>query len=742
MKHYRLIILCLFCGCIAAANAAVQSESKDSLTGELDEVVVNAARKDNLLKLEIGHIRLSGEKISRLPSMLGEPDLVRALQNQPGVSPGVEGFTGLYVHGGNNDQNLFLYQGLPLHQVSHLGGLFSSFNVATVKHVDFFKSSFPARYGGRVSSISDISAKPAWTDSLKGEVSAGLISGSLYVTGPISRGRTGFSIGLRRTWLELVSVPVLALMNYSHTDGKSTQAGYSFSDLNLRLDHHFSTNAECSLIGYYSSDRLLFGKKQRQRDKVTDESQKYFDDNSNNVDWGNMGALASFRARTGDKTSLYGRVYWTRYSSKYKQRHEYQTCLTDSTTYGYAISQTTNSINTFGTELEFRHDLTDKMRLSAGAVWNYKRILPEGLINRTLNKGEYTESGRNNTTVGFHTTALWADWEFSPLARLAMDLGVRAQLVTHDNSTLVYAEPRAAVRFSLSDNLSLKAAVASMTQTEQQISNNFISLPTDLWQPSFPVLRSLNTSFSVNGNLPHNAFFSAEIWWREMRNLLEYREGVSLLNASLNWRDKLTKGTGRAYGVDLSFTKHAEKWTATAGYGLLWNRRKFPELNGGEAFPAKFDNRHKINLQLSYKPSSKMEFFASWIFMSGNRLTLSMYNYATSGSFFPGAPSVDLGDYIGGSEQLTGVGYISGRNNVRMPAYHRLDLGMSIYKHLDRGRSVIWNIGLYNAYCHMNTLTIQKDAYNDAALGTNWKRSFKSFSLLPLIPSFSFTYRF
>lgn len=137
-----------------------------------------------------------------------------------------------------------------------------------------------------------------------------------------------------------------------------------------------------------------------------------------------------------------------------------------------------------------------------------------------------------------------------------------------------------------------------------------------------------------------------------------------------------------------------------------------------------------------------MEFYASWIYMTGNRLTLSMFNYATSGSFFPDAPSVDLGDYIGGNEQFTGVGYISGRNNVRLPSYHRLDLGMSIYKHLGHGKSTIWNIGLYNAYCHMNSLTIQKDSYNDSALGPNWKRRFRSLSLLPIIPSFSFTYKF
>ncbi len=145
--------------------------------------------------------------------MFGEPDIVKALQTLPGVSQGVEGFTGMYVRGGDNDQNLFLYQGLPLYHVSHLGGIFSSFNVPTVSRVDFYKAAFPARYGGRISSITDVAMKRSDFEKFHGKFSVGLLSANIFLTGPVIKDRTAFTIGVRRSWIDLVSAPTLAIMN-------------------------------------------------------------------------------------------------------------------------------------------------------------------------------------------------------------------------------------------------------------------------------------------------------------------------------------------------------------------------------------------------------------------------------------------------------------------------------------------------------------------------------------------------
>lgn len=222
-----------------------------------------------------------------------------------------------------------------------------------------------------------------------------------------------------------------------------------------------------------------------------------------------------------------------------------------------------------------------------------------------------------------------------------------------------------------------------------------------------------------------------------MNNLVEYREGISMLNPNLTWNEKTVTGKGWAYGVDLNITKEIGKVTGSISYGLMWNWRKFEELNGGLKFPAKFDNRNKININASYKLNDKIEFNAGWTYMTGNRLTMSLYEYEPAGSEFPNAPKI-TGDYSS-LQSPYAIGYISERNNIRLPAYHRLDLGMNLYKTVKKGGRTIWNFSLYNAYCHMNAMTIVKSGYVNAYAK---HKKFRTLSLLPIIPSVSWTYEF
>lgn len=314
-------------------------------------------------------------------------------------------------------------------------------------------------------------------------------------------------------------------------------------------------------------------------------------------------------------------------------------------------------------------------------------------------------------------------------------------------TTFADIEPRTSLKVALGDNFSVKAGYARIHQYVQQVSTNYIDLPTDLWQPvsaRFKPLQSDLYSIGVYGNLPWNMYFSVEGWYKDMDNLLEYREGVSVLNPDLAWEDKLTSGKGWSYGVDLSVTREVGKITGTVGYGLLWNWRKFDDLNQGVKFPAKFDNRHKININASYKLNEKIEFNAGWTFTTGNRMTLSTYNYDVPGTMFPDAPSPGPPGW-GDDDEVEGVDLYSSRNNVRLPANHRLDLGMTIHVRHKNGHAGMWNISIYNAYCHMNAITIKKDNINDVFFNPdkeNWHRTFKTLSLIPIIPSFSYTYYF
>lgn len=625
--------------CIMGQN---EIDSSDSISNPkiLQEVEVRGYGADRNLKApEMGRISLSNKMITDLPVMFGEPDIVKTLQTLPGVSQGVEGFTGLYVRGGDNDQNLFLYQGLPLYHVSHLGGIFSSFNVPTISQVDFYKSAFPARYGGRISSITDVSMKRSDFEKFHGRFSIGLLSANIFLTGPIIKDRTAFTIGARRSWIDLISAPTLAIINaVEKKKGKKHIAGYNFTDLNVRIDHKFNQNMSAHIIGYYGHDRLRIGLREFEKKNesytfgpdglpVLDESKAvspFFDEDVNRMSWGNWGVLGAFDYRIGPgvwNTS----VYYSKYSSTYSQEREYQSDLDDPNTYGYNKSRTENGIADIGVRTDYLADFSKTYQLRAGIEYVNHDYLPEALSNQIYSEGKSYEDSNNSPHISSNELSAHVDNTLNFNDKIAFNIGLRGSMNHIQSHTYLHLEPRASLKIAVGSDYSIKASYARMHQYVQQISSNYINLPTDLWQPvafDFKPLRSDQYSLGFYGNLPLHMYFSVEGWYKDMDNLLEYREGISMLDPGLDWNEKLTSGNGWSYGVDFSVTKEAGAFTGSIGYGLMWNWRKFEELNLGKKFPAKFDNRHKININLAYKLNDKIDFNAGWTYMTGNRLTL------------------------------------------------------------------------------------------------------------------------
>lgn len=750
-RFYAICSFAITVSCVLAQTPA------DTLQGRtLDEVIVSATGAHrNLRAAEMGRHVLGQETILKLPVLFGEPDIVKALQTLPGVSQGVEGFTGMYVHGGDNDQNLFLYNGLPLYHVSHLGGIFSSFNVSAIRNVDFFKSAFPARFGGRISSITNINMAAPDFEKYTGKFTIGLLAANAYISGPIIKDRLAFSAAVRRSWIDVVGLPVLAVVNaIQKKNGKKTIANYNFTDFNARIDWRIG-QGKIYAIGYYGNDYLKIGEREFEStsDSFTvnpdgsissdsnDNTTRYFDENRNRLSWGNWGISlnADFRVGPGFLNTV---AYYSRYFSRYSQIHEYQSDLDDSSSYGYSFNGTKNSISDIGINTQYMQQFGQLSLLKAGAGYVQHDYRPEGLVNEYLDKGTYRVDNNDNPSVRSNEIFAYLDNLFNFGEIASLDVGIR--FVDHhiQGKSFPRIEPRASVRVNLTDNYSVKASYARINQFVQQVSSNYINLPTDLWQPvgrGDKPLGSDQFSLGFYGNLPLDMYFSVEGWYKVMRNLVEYREGISSLNPGLAWDEKTTTGKGWAYGVDFSVTREVGRVTGTVSYGLMWNKRRFSGLNGGKTFPAKFDNRNKININLTYRLNDHIEFNAGWAYMTGNRLTLSLYNYDEPGDKYPDAPTTGIGNSGFGWEQASGLGYYSERNNIRLPAYHRLDLGMSLFKTLGNGARTIWNFSLYNAYCHMNAMTIRKDDYVGDGDPT---RSFQKFSLIPVVPSVSWTYEF
>lgn len=751
----RCFVTCVSAMMISCVLAQTPSDTIHNQT--LDEVIVSATGANrNLKAAEMGRHVLGKDAILRLPVLFGEPDIVKSLQTLPGVSQGVEGFTGLYVHGGDNDQNLFLYNGLPLYHVSHIGGIFSSFNVSTIRNVDFFKSAFPARFGGRISSITNINMMAPDFEKYTGRFTVGLLAANGYISGPILKDRLAFSAAVRRSWIDVVGLPAIAIANaVQKKNGKKTIADYNFTDFNARIDWKLGAG-RIYAIGYYGHDYLKIGDRKFEStnesitvnpdgswtaSKPDNDQLRFYDENTNRLSWGNWGISlnADYRVGSGYLNTV---AYYTNYSSYYRQKSEHQSDLDDSSTYGYTLNSTRNSIADIGLNTQYMRQFGQLYLLKAGLGYVHHNYHPEGLLNEYTDAQEHWSDNNDNPSIRSNEIFAYLDnlFNFGDIASL--DVGLR--FVDHyiQGKSFPRLEPRASVRVNITGDYSVKASYARINQFVQQVSSNYINLPTDLWQPvgrGDKPLGSDQFSLGFYGNLPKDMYFSVEGWYKTMRNLVEYREGISSLNPGLEWDEKTTTGKGWAYGVDLSVTKEVGKVTGTVSYGLMWNWRKFTDLNNGLKFPAKFDNRNKFNINLTYKLNDHIEFNGGWTYMTGNRLTLSLYNYDEPGNNFPDAPTTGIGNSGFDWEQASGLDYYHSRNNVRLPAYHRLDLGMSIFKKLKNGAVTIWNFSIYNAYCRMNAMTIRMDDFVGAG---DPNRSFQKFSLIPVVPSVSWTYEF
>lgn len=717
-------------------------------SASLEEVVITGQSNDkqSVLSTQMGALEINQQTIRSTPVMFGEADIIKTLQLTPGVSAGTEGTAGMYVRGGNVDENLFLIDGNPVYQINHIGGIFSAFNPEAISGMDFFKSGFPSRYGGRLSSVVDVHTKEGNMKEYHGSASIGLISGNLNFEGPIIKDRTSFNIGLRRTWLDVLSAPAVAIANkITKKDGTRLRARYAFHDLNLKVNHIFNDRSRMYLSLYNGND-VLKGGSTDFPDQDSDNNYNYDSDLS--LRWGNIMATAGWTYVFNNR--LFGKVsgVFTRYHSRLRNTehdvvgNEGDEDYSDS----FRENETNTGITDFGLRTSFDYLPASAHHIRFGGDYLVHRFHPEYNRSVAYEKNEETsvEIGREfaNDLLWGHEAGVYAedDWTLSSAVRL--NAGLRFSLFNVQGKTYTGLEPRVSLRWLLDDNLSFKASYSRMNQYVHLISNSFISLPTDAWMPVTRKLKPLisdqvSAGFYYNLNKEYN--FSVEGYYKTLDNLLEYRDGHTFTPSFVNWEDKLTAGEGRSYGAEFMVRKETGRTTGWVGYGLSWSDRQFDELNQGARYPARFDNRHKLNIVVMHKISPKVELSAAWSYASGNHVTLSLENYYENGT---GSPTNNDNHYMDASESID---YYEGRNNYQLPAYHRLDLGIKIYRPKKKGRMGIWTVSIYNVYSRMNPFMIYKSDKTVPDPGSSYGKNvpvFKTIGIMPIIPSISYTYKF
>ena len=706
---------------------------------ELKTVVIKGERIADAKSSQMSAIQVPIEQLKSVPVLFGEADLVKALQLMPGVQSGSEGNSGFYVRGGGPDENLFLLDGVPLYNVSHMGGFFSAFNTDAVKNVTLYKGSFPARFSGRLSSVLDVTTNNGNDKRLHGNASIGFISAKLSLEGPIKSERTTFSLSGRRTYADFLLQPLVKRL--ADRRQYKLRAGYYFYDVNGKLTHRFNDRSRLFASYYMGSDVIYT----RIRTLATDVQEQYLNFDTR---WGNIVSSLRWNYELTPKLFMNITGAYTRYSNNVGVNYETVTLATeqsDSQTSDFQMDYL-SKINDFSLRADFDFTPNPDHLVKFGSSYVLHFFQPE-VASAHLNA--YSADVMNSSFVidtAVHSGRILAheatafvedDWSISDAVKVNYGLNLSGFGV--EDKFYPTLQPRLSGRLMLRDGLSLKAGYAYMTQFMHLLSTTSVSMPTDLWVPvtasiapmhAHQVAAGLFYEISAIGDL------SVEGYYKRMHNLLEYKDGASFWGSSESWEEKVVMGDGWAYGVELLLQRNFGDFTGWVGYTWSKSMRQFDRpgqvLNGGNPFPAKYDRRHDISIVLSYKVNDRIDLSATWVYSTGNAATLSLQEYAEA---------QESADRYAGIDPEGWDGYISeasGRNNFRMPDYHRMDISANFHRIFKRCSRTI-NVSVYNLYNRKNPYMIYE---SHEYRYQNYNGALVQLSIFPILPSVAYTLKF
>ena len=684
----------------------------------LNEVLVESRlNKHPMASSEIGAMKLSAVDVAKMPVLLGEEDVMKTFQLQPGIVQSAEGMAGVSVHGGDSDQNMVMLDNIPLYSSDHCLGMFSAFNVDAIGHIDFYKSSVPARYDGRLSSYLDVRTKNGSGERRNGSVRLGLAAGAFSINGPIGK-RTTYSVAIRRSWSEVLTLPLAGLISLTSEDRYNI--GWSFTDLTGKITHAFSDRT-AGFVSVYYGDDWFHGSSSLKNDSywtsITSNSDNY------HLRWGNFLIQSGMTHSFTEELSAEFTASYTRFFSTMKQDIR--------TIYSYGEDdicdsrlrdRTSNSIGDLIIKGDFEWRPRENHRIGFGAGYTLHSFLPEKSSRKYIQEKEtiieMDSTWRYIANEG--NVYIEDDWQINE--KIRMNAGLHASVFCIDSKSHAGISPRLSFSYNPVSDIALKCSFSRSTQYVHRLSQSYISLPTDQWVPITGQFKPETADKITAGGywMIDNGRFSASIegYFKKMNNLIDYRDEYYLKLPMEMWNSVLCSGKGIAKGVDIKFEKRSGAVTGHISYSLAWADRTFPDKNGGKTFPARLDNRHTLNIYASWDVSAKVCLNAAWTGHSGSMFTLMT-------QVWQGTEETD------GWWNLEQSALKTELNCYRLPFYHRLDLSCTV-----RNKRGYWNFSVYNAYCHMNTIGIRRSYDSEG------NPVFQKISLLPLLPSASYTWIF
>ncbi len=697
----------------------------------LEEVVVEGTPEDAVHeRTQMSVVSVQPEQIRKMPALLGEVDILKTLQLLPGIQSGNEGTVGLYVRGGSPDQNLILLDGVPVYNVSHLFGFFSVFNPSSVSYVELIKGGFPARYGGRLSSVLDIRMKEGNMKQFAGEVSLGLISGSASIEGPIIKDKASFIISGRRTYLDLVAKPLLKKFV---GEGEEGDVGYYFYDLNAKVNYRLGKNHHFYLSAYTGRDEGTISDQRENRIQGVET----ISNSDFNLQWSNLTTAFRWNYIISPRWFSNTSVTYSRYD--YDNDVTYKTIRkglsTEANDSSYTLSRQRyrSAIEDWAARIDVNFLPNPKHNIQAGANMIWHTFNP-GAVNYVFDTLADDPVVSGDTVLGSAIVKaqegyVYLEDEWQPFRRIGANLGIHASAFSVNSKTYTSLQPRVSLRYLPGKTLALKASYARMTQYIHLLTNAGLGLPTDLWVPATERIapqQAQQVAVGLAKTLTGGLQVSLEGYYKTMENLLEYKDGADFLDVEEDWQDKVVVGKGRSYGVELLVEQRTGRLTGWLGYTLSRTERQFDEVNFGAWFPFRYDRRHDISVTASYQWTKRLTVSANWVFGTGQAVTLPVSSY----------DPIEITDFYFRDLVSEGdIEEIRGRNGFRMNPYHRLDINLQHRKEKKWGAR-IWTVGVYNAYNRKNPFFIDRDTFAD---GT---KRFVQYTLFPILPAISYQLRF
>jgi hypothetical protein len=700
----------------------------------LSEVEVKGSRTEEKVSEspQMSRIDVPVAQIKKIPAFLGEKDVLKVLQLMPGVQKGSEGQTGIYVRGGGPDQNLIILDEATVYNANHLFGFFSVFNGDALKSVELTKGGFPARYGGRLSSVIELNMKDGNREKLHGEGGIGLIASRLTLEGPFTKNKRGsFLLSGRRTYLDVIAAPIIA----SESNGR-TKAGYYFYDFNAKANYDFSPRNKVYLSGYFGRDRFYAQENEAGSDV--------------GIGWGNATGTLRWNHLFNQKLFSNLSLIYSNYDFSISSDDRSSDTLTTSLRYS-------SGIRDLSAKLDFDYYLTPKHSLRFGTQAVFHRFTPSAVVvqNSIINEFRRDVDAINAVEAGVYVEDTWR-----PNERWRVNGGLRLSLFTQSSARYVRPEPRLSASYQLQPNLSVKASYATMNQYVHLLSNTGIGLPTDLWVPttdriapqqSRQVAVGIAKDFSDNFALGKGYALTVEGYYKTMRNIINYKEGASFLLIDdptsaerVRWEDNVTAGKGWSYGAEVLFQRKTGRLSGWLGYTLSWTQWQFPDLNQGKPFFPRYDRRHDISVVGIYELSKRITLSGTWVYGTGNALTVPVANYRAyrhapglESIYGKGIPSLiaTLFDY-----GQTVSDYSQQKNSFRAEAYHRFDVAIQFHKQ-KKHHERTWEISLYNAYNRRNPFFYQLQSVSQGQ-GQPSRTALFRYSVFPVVPSISYNFKF